>query len=242
MTQPDEKTNKQPHFLFKASANRLPLLSAIFGIGFLGLTVFLIWYYLSPYNTEVGYSPKQPIAYSHKLHAGDLGLDCRYCHTQVESTAVAMIPPTQTCMNCHKQVKKDSALLTLLRESYASQKPVPWIRVHRSPDYVYFNHGSHVSRGVGCEECHGRIDQMVQVKQVAPMSMGWCLDCHRNPGPHLRPVSDVTKMGWQPPLGETKETFGAKLLQQGFQPVQNGQDKKIFHKIQPPSDCSRCHR
>lgn len=159
----------------------------------------------SPKTTAVGYQPAQPVPYSHAMHVGKLGMDCRYCHSTVEKAAFAAIPPTQTCMNCHASIKTASEKTKLLRESWETGKPIEWVRVHDLPDYVYFNHSAHVNKGVGCVSCHGRIDQMEVVKQVQPLSMSWCLDCHRNPENHLRPVDKVTDMAWQPPGGDQRK-------------------------------------
>jgi hypothetical protein len=172
----------------------------------------------------VGYAPEQPVAYSHALHAGELGLDCRYCHVNVEDSAHAMVPPTQTCMNCHARILSDSTKLAAVLESAQRGTSIRWVRVHDLPDYVYFDHGAHVARGVGCASCHGRVDRMERVEQVERLSMGWCLECHRNPAPHLRPLEFVTTMDWQadePGLGE-------RLQQQ--------------NNILPSTDCSTCHR
>ncbi|MCP3974827.1 MAG: cytochrome c3 family protein, partial [bacterium] len=165
----------------------------------------LLFYGGSPTNTDVGYQPEQPVPYSHKLHAGELGIDCRYCHSLVDKSAHASIPATETCMNCHAAIYTESPNLVAVRESYATGLPVRWVRVHDLPDYTYFNHSAHVTRGVGCVECHGRIDKMEVVYQDEPLNMGWCLDCHRNPGPRLRPVEEVTNMAWQPGPGEQAE-------------------------------------
>ncbi len=143
---------------------------------------------LSPYMIAIGYMPKQVVSYDHSLHAGELGIDCRYCHTTVEYAAFAAIPPTQTCMNCHDKIFKTSPKLAPVRESYASGEAVEWTKVHDLPGYVYFNHSAHVTRGVSCVSCHGRVDRMEEVFQQEPLSMGWCLDCHRAPAKNLRPV------------------------------------------------------
>ncbi len=188
--------------------------------------VMLVWYGGSPKTTDVGYAPKQPVSYSHALHAGDLGMDCRYCHSTVEVAARSAIPPTQTCMNCHKSVRATSTKLLPVRESYATGMPVPWVRVHDLPDFVYFNHSAHVTRGIGCVTCHGRVDKMDVVTQVQPLSMGWCLDCHRRPEKNLRPVEYVTKMDWVPQ--EDQLTLGSRL--------------KSSYNIKPSTDCSTCHR
>jgi len=151
----------------------------------------------SPRTTAVGYAPEQPVPYSHAVHVGKLGLDCRYCHSTVEDAAFAAIPPTQVCMNCHDVVRKDSPNLRPIRESWESGLPVQWTKVHDLPDYAFFNHSAHVNRGVGCVSCHGRIDHMDVVHQAQPLSMGWCLDCHREPERHLRPRDQVTNMSWR---------------------------------------------
>jgi hypothetical protein len=176
---------------------------------------------------EVGYAPQQPVNYSHQLHAGKLGIDCRYCHTSVEVASDAMIPPTQTCMNCHSQIKTDSDKLALVRESWATGKPIEWVRVHNLPDYAHFNHAAHVNVGVSCVSCHGRVDRMEVVMQSEPLSMGWCLDCHRNPAPNLRPVAEVTNLGWKPEPGFDQAAFAAEQI------------KKL--NINPPVHCNGCH-
>lgn len=212
--------------LFPKWLNRLPLYGALVG-PILGLVaVGGIWYYGSPEYTDVGYRPTQPVPYSHELHVGELDLDCRYCHISVEVSPVSNIPPTQTCMNCHKIVARDSEKLAPLRDSFAAGKRMRWVRVHSLPDYAYFNHAAHVTAGVGCQSCHGRIDQMEVVMQVEPLSMGWCLDCHRNPAPHLRPLDQVTSMEWLP-RKDHAEFAQQAMLERG---------------IAPPVDCSGCHR
>jgi hypothetical protein len=195
------------------------VLVLLFGVGF-------IWYYGSPQYTDVGYRPKQPVAYSHKLHAGDLGIDCRYCHSNVERSTHANVPATQTCMNCHRLILADSEKLLPVRESYASGRPIEWIRVHMLPDYAYFDHRAHLEAGVGCISCHGNVAQMVEVMQVEPLSMSWCLDCHRNPGPQLRPPAEVTNMKWKP--GEDHAAWSARTVTE--------------RDIHPPVHCAGCHR
>lgn len=183
-------------------------------------------YYGNDSNFAVGYRPVQPVEFSHKLHAGDLGLDCRFCHTTVERSAYAAVPDTAICMNCHSKVRTDSVKLLPVRATFAENRPIAWLRVHNLPDFVYFDHGAHLAAGVGCSSCHGRVDQMARVEQVASLSMGWCLDCHRNPTPHLRDVSEITKMDWKPALG-----LGA--------PVSTRAGKR---PLDPPTHCSGCHR
>lgn len=189
--------------------------------------VVLVAYGASPKTLDVGHQPPQPVEYSHAMHVGQLGMDCRYCHNTVEFSAQAAIPPTQTCMNCHVTIKPDSVKLLPVREAYASGMPVEWKRVHDLPDYAYFDHSAHVSRGVGCVSCHGRIDTMDVVYQDQPLSMGWCLDCHREPDANLRPLEAVTLMDWVPPTGDALAT---------------GRQVREELKILPPTDCTACHR
>lgn len=187
------------------------------------LAIAGIWYFFSPWYTDVGYSPAQPVAYSHKLHVGELGLDCRYCHASVEVSRVANVPPTQTCMNCHQTVKRDAPSLAPILTSATSGRPMRWIRVHNLPEYAYFAHDAHAAAGIGCVTCHGRVDEMETVTQMTPLSMAWCLDCHRDPEPHRRPVSEVTNMRWTPP--RDRALLAAQLA-----------------PVAPPTDCSGCHR
>ncbi|MBT5855592.1 cytochrome c3 family protein [bacterium] len=214
------------HNIFPKWSNKLPafILAGLLGAG--SVVVVIFWYWFSPANLNVGYQPKQPIPYSHRLHAGELGIDCRYCHTGVEKSPTAGIPPTETCMNCHKLIKKNSPHIIKLRESFSKNVPIEWVRVHQLPDYAYFDHSRHINSGVSCVSCHGRIDQMETVRQVKPLSMGWCLDCHRDPVPHLRPKSEVTNMDWVTPSNQEEE--GLKL-------------KALYH-VNPREDCTTCHR
>lgn len=186
--------------IFPRWTNKIPLL-LLPGLGVGGIGAILgIWYFFSPEFTDVGYAPKQPVPFSHKIHAGDLGLDCRFCHYSVERSYFAAIPPTHTCIGCHGAKKGNilpkSKKLKLLRDNHDAGKSVPWKRVHMLPDYAFFNHKVHVAAGVGCATCHGRIDQMPVVAQAKSLSMGWCLKCHRNPNPNLRPANQVTNMKW----------------------------------------------
>lgn len=192
----------------------------------------IIYYGFSPYAHDVGYQPIQPIGYSHALHAGKLGMDCRYCHSTVETDGFAAVPATGTCMGCHTNIKRDGEprakqKIADLTATYASGEPMKWIKVHDLPDYAYFNHSAHVNRGVGCSTCHGRIDKMEIVHQVAPLSMGWCLECHRNPERYLRPLDRITDMTWAP-SAEEQLRIGTEVM-------------KANH-IQPSQDCSTCHR
>ena len=184
-------------------------------------------YFADPKVADVGYAPTQPVPYSHKLHAGNLGMDCRYCHSTVEKAAYAAIPSAEVCMNCHHRVRAESRVLQPIRDAYAyPDQPVGWVKIHRLPDYVYFNHSAHVTAGVSCVSCHGRVDQMVVVEQVQPLSMAWCLECHRNPAPNIRPTEFVTKLDWQPE-GDPAE-LGRRLIAEKH--------------INPPENCSGCHR
>ena len=188
--------------------------------------VGVVYYAGSPQTTDIGYSPEQPVPYSHALHAGELGIDCRYCHNTVERAAFAAVPPTATCMNCHATIAADSDKLVLVHQSAATGEPIHWQKVNDLPDYVYFNHSAHVARGVGCVSCHGRMNKMERVYQAEKLSMGWCLDCHRHPEPNLRPQQFITDMTWTP--AEDQEVLGARLRKE--------------NNINPSTDCSTCHR
>ena len=214
--------------IFPRWTNKIPLALGVLGPLALAGLVGGIWYYFSPKFTDVGYRPRQPVPFSHKLHAGDMGMDCRYCHNTVERAAVAAVPPSQTCMNCHSQVKTDSPRLKLVRDSYTTGESIPWVRVHQLPDYAFFDHRPHLAGGVGCSSCHGRIDQMTIVEMDQPLSMGWCLDCHRNPEPNLRPIDQVTNMAWD------IETDGKAY--------DAAKDPNRTRQVQPPEHCSGCHR
>jgi hypothetical protein len=214
--------------IFPKWTNATPPLVAV-GMALAGLmAVGFFWHFGSPKYTDAGYQPHQPVAYSHKLHAGDLGMDCRYCHSNVEVSYEANIPSTQVCMNCHAQVRLDSALLQPVRESFQSGTPIRWIRVHKLPDYAYFDHSVHLRAGVGCQSCHGNVRAMDEIIQVQPLSMSWCLECHRDPAMHLR---DTTKVS----LTDTQWTPGPDQLEVAARLIQDKQ-------LAPPEDCSACHR
>ncbi len=184
-------------------------------------------YYFTPKYTRVGYQPIQPVAFSHTIHAGQLGLDCRYCHNGVEKSWYSNVPSANTCMNCHNQVLKDDPKLALVRESAQSGKPIPWVQIHKTPDYVYFNHSVHVNRGVSCVHCHGPVNKMDEVRHAKSLSMTFCLDCHRNPAPNLRPPDQVYNLDWVPPQNFAK-TQGAKFVHDW--------------KVNASQNCSACHR
>jgi len=189
--------------------------------------------YLTPKYTRAGYQPVQPVPFSHKIHAGQLGVDCRYCHNGVEKSWFSNLPGASTCMNCHNQVLKDDPRLAIVRQSAEKNTPVPWVQVHIVPDYVYFNHSVHVTRGISCVECHGRVDQMTEVREVKSMSMSFCLDCHRDPASHIRPVDKVTNLGW------TWSTNGVEAAN-----LQTVEGKKLVEHLRVESlqSCSACHR
>ena len=212
--------------IFPRWTNELPLRIAAGSAVAIGLVVGAIWYYFSPSYTDVGYQPVQPVAYSHKLHAGELGINCLYCHATVDRSPVAVVPPTQVCMNCHRVVKRDADSLAVVRESETNGRPINWVRVHNLPGFAFFDHRPHIRAGVGCSTCHGRIDEMDVVAQAQPLSMGWCLDCHRNPDPYLRPEHEVTTMDWSPPRDQLQV---AALI-------------KSEKQLRPPLDCTGCHR
>jgi len=222
--------------LFPKWTNRVPAFLALgAGAGAL-FVVFVVSFWFSPKHTDVGYQPFQPVAYSHKLHAGELGMDCRYCHRNVELGSHASIPDNDTCMGCHKQIKKDSVLLQPMRDAYGDGtgdgEAMPWIKVHLLPEYAYFNHAVHMRANVGCKSCHGRVDQMEVVRQVQPLSMSWCLQCHRDPTEHIRPEGvSITDMEWD----STPETIAAarKLVEWSGDEMPH---------LNPPTHCSACHR
>ncbi len=218
--------NSSDHFVFPRWTNLLRPGLAVGGAGGVLYALVIVTFGFSPRTTDVGYQPLQPVPYSHALHVGQLGMDCRYCHTTVDEAACAAVPPTQVCMNCHARVRAESRKLEPLRESHATGLPLRWVKVHDQPDYVFFNHSAHVRRGVGCVSCHGRVDAMEVVQQVEPLSMGWCLDCHRHPAPALRPVDAVTRMDWAP--ADDPEALGLRLARAG--------------EVDPPTDCTTCHR
>ncbi len=231
---------KTDRVLFPEWLNRARPLAGVFLAGVPGYFLVMLYFGGSPATTDVGYSPEQPLPFSHRVHVGQVGLDCRYCHTTVETAAFAAVPSTSICMNCHRAItrdgtnlKQESPHLTSLREHYESGEPVPWVRVHDLPDYVYFDHSAHVTRGVSCVSCHGRIDTMEQVYQVETLSMAWCLDCHRDPAEHLRPADRVTELDWDLAADDTIQEETARALGERLM-EENG--------ISPSTDCSTCHR
>ena len=216
--------------IFNRHANIYSRLSILAAVGFaavLGGVVGLL--NLSGYNTNQDVFVEQPIQFSHAHHVGGEGIDCRYCHTSVEESAFANIPPTKTCMNCHSQIWATAPMLEPVRASFRDNTPLRWTRVHDLPDFVYFNHSIHVAKGVGCATCHGRVDQMPLMYQKATLQMSWCLDCHRNPDKYVRPKDQVYNMAWERPADDPG--LGARLVK----------EYKIAGVDQLTS-CSTCHR
>ena len=216
--------------IFHRSTNTISRVSLFGAVFFIGLLLW-IFYDLeaSPWTTQQNVAREQPVQFSHAHHVGAIGIDCRYCHTTVEKAAFAGIPPTKTCMNCHSQIWAQSAYLEPVRESFRTDRSIQWTRVHDLPDFVYFNHAIHVNKGIGCESCHGRIDQMPLVRQAAPLQMSWCLDCHRHPERQIRPREEVFTMGYVPPVDQA--TLGPELVRR-----YHLRSRAVLES------CSTCHR
>jgi hypothetical protein len=216
--------------IFRRSTNtfsRITIFGAVFILG------FLIWVATvlnsSNYVTRAEQAREQPIPFSHAHHVGGIGIDCRYCHTSVDTSSFAGIPPTKTCMNCHSQIWLTSPTLEPVRASFRNNTSISWTRVYDLPDFVYFNHSIHISKGVGCESCHGRVDRMPLTRQATSLQMEWCLDCHRAPEKHLRPREFITTMGYQP--DGDQEEIGRKLKAE-----YQVRDERTL------TSCNTCHR
>lgn len=214
--------------IFHPSTNTLSKVS-IFGAVFILGGVAWVWDAVnrSPYTTRQNVVRSQPVPFSHKHHVAGLGLDCRYCHSSVEESAFAGIPPTKTCMGCHSQVWTEAENLQPVRDSWRSGESIEWTRVYDLPDFVYFDHSIHIAKGVGCASCHGEVDEMPLMWQESPMTMGWCLSCHRDPEPQLRPREHVFDMQWERPATGADE-LGARLAAE-------------YH-VRSLTNCSICHR
>jgi hypothetical protein len=213
--------------IFRPSANtvsKVSLAAAVLLAG--GLVGLLIVLGRSSYVTRAHEFVQQPVQFSHAHHVLDDGIDCRYCHTSVETSSFAGIPPTKTCMNCHSQIWSTAPILEPVRSSFRDDRPMRWTRVHDLPDFVYFNHSIHVKKGIGCETCHGRVDQMPLMLQQESLQMEWCLNCHRNPEQYVRPRSEVYTMGYRPPLPQS--VLGPRLVEE--------------YDIRGNTSCSTCHR
>jgi hypothetical protein len=216
--------------IFHRSTNtisRVSLFSALFLVALALIVAAAVA--RSPYVTNENIAREQPVQFSHKHHVADDGIDCRYCHTSVETSAVAGIPPTKTCMNCHSLLFADSPYLEPVRESFRSGNSIEWVKVHRLADFVYFDHSIHVNKGIGCSTCHGPVNQMPLVWQASSLQMEWCLACHRQPEQFLRPRQEVFNMDWQPPANQLE--LGRKLAQ----------EYKI-RSVAELTSCSTCHR
>ena len=189
--------------IFDRSSNALARMSLVLtGLIVIALGVTLDQLQRSPWVTRQGQRADQPVPFSHKHHVQGIGLQCQYCHTSVEKSSYAGIPPTRTCMNCHAQIWTNAQLLEPVRQSWYTGQSIPWIKVHDLPDFVFFNHEIHVNKGIGCESCHGRVDEMPLMYAQNTLQMEWCLDCHRNPAKNLRPTSQIYNMDWQPPTDD----------------------------------------
>lgn len=213
--------------VFHRSANsvaRLSLLGLAVTAGLVGAIVYIVA--RSPLVTGQNVPPEQPVPFSHAHHSGGDGIDCRYCHQSAEYSAVAGVPPTETCVNCHKQIWLNSPNLEPVRQSAETGQPIEWVRVHDLPDFVYFNHSIHIKKGVGCSTCHGEVNRMQLTWQVAPLNMEWCVECHSNPEKYLRPRDQIYNMQWVPPADQ--EERGRELVRQ--------------YDVQKKVYCSTCHR
>lgn len=214
---------------FPKSINKLPIQLVIFLGALASLVVGMVTYYGTPKYTRVGYMPIQPVPFSHEIHFGQLKISCTYCHTNVERSPHSNVPDSQTCMTCHSQIRTDSDALAPIRESYQSGKPVPWVRIHMVPDYVYFAHQVHVNRGISCGSCHGKIPLMTEIYHKKPLSMDFCLDCHRNPENYIRPLDRIYDMNYEKTVPEQeRRRKGEKLV--------------AHWEINPGQSCSVCHR
>ncbi len=209
-----------------------PVARATLGVALLGVVfvpgLMMVWV-RTPFSTGVGRAPAQPIAFDHRLHAGDFRIDCRYCHATSESGASAGLPATEICVSCHQTVWLESAAFAPVRRSLASGRPIAWRRVNALPGYVYFDHAAHTRHGIGCESCHGRVDRMTTVEQAMPLTMGWCLDCHQTPEKQLRPLDQVTTMGWRPPAAAAAAGTLRRALARRYQ-------------VRSRTACVICHR
>ncbi|MBC9889433.1 MAG: ammonia-forming cytochrome c nitrite reductase subunit c552 [Opitutae bacterium] len=214
--------------IFPKQANKVPAQVVIALLLMGGALTAGITYYFTPKYSRVGYQPTQPVPFEHSLHAGELGIDCRFCHNHVDKSGHSNVPSTNSCMICLNQIQLASDKLELVRASFATGEPIPWVQVHKLPDYVYFNHSVHVNRGISCYECHGQVNEMDVVHHVKPFSMAFCLDCHRNPEEKLRPPEEVFNLDWRPESEEAQLEFG--------------REAKEAWRVNPPVGCAGCHR
>jgi cytochrome c7-like protein len=196
----------------------------------------------SPYTTYAGVARPQPVPFSHQHHVGGLGIDCRYCHTSVEVSSFAGIPPTKTCMNCHSQIWSNAPLLEPVRESFRSGQSLVWTRVNDLPDFVYFNHSIHIAKGVGCNTCHGPVDRMPLMYNQASLQMEWCLDCHRAPEKYLRPREQVFNMRYEQPSAFKPASLDGKTYNEQISLGKALVSKYKLRSVQDITSCSTCHR
>ena len=227
------------------TVSRVSIFGAVFIVG--GILAVLWFLVRTPYLTEAGVIREQPIPFSHQHHVGDAGIDCRYCHTSVETSAFAGVPATSVCMNCHSQLFADQEILQPLRDSYANNQPLAWTRVHDLPDHARFNHEIHVAKGVACVTCHGRVDQMPLMFRQHSLLMEWCLQCHRDPEQHIRPREFVFRMESLEELATTDEFrryMEREFPQSSNQPfdlVQLRRDLAAAYGVTSQMNCSKCH-
>ena len=193
------------------NANTFAKWSILGSLLFIAALVISLVVFARTHENRVGVPVAQPVAFQHSLHSGELGIDCRYCHTSVEVAAYANIPPTEVCMTCHSQIRVGAPQLAVVHNSWETDTPIPWNQVHDLAEFVYFNHSAHINNGVGCSHCHGRVDQMSAIWKAAPMTMGWCLECHRNPAQYLRPREEVFNMAYEAP--ENQLELGHELVE-----------------------------
>lgn len=218
--------------IFGKSSNSIArVLLAGLVFGFFGLWGVVYAIYRSPYTTDVNVPRLQEVPFSHQHHVSGLGIDCRYCHTSVETSAFAGVPPTHTCMSCHSQLWTDAPMLAPVRESLATGQPLHWQRVNQLPDFVFFNHSIHVQKGIGCSTCHGRVDEMPLTWKTHSLYMRWCIDCHEAPERNLRPKEQIFNMAWKPPKDQIER--GRELIEE-------------YHiskeRLSQLRDCGMCHR
>ncbi|HVZ61705.1 MAG TPA: cytochrome c3 family protein [Terriglobales bacterium] len=229
--------------IFHRSTNTISRFSLVLAIvAVLGFFFFTLEIQRSPYVSWKGVVREQPVPFSHEHHAGELGIDCRYCHTGVETSSFAGIPPTKTCMNCHVQIWTNAEMLAPVRDSYKTGTPLVWTRVSLLPDFVYFDHSIHVAKGVGCESCHGRVDRMPLMRSNATLQMEWCLDCHRAPEKNLRPKSEVFNMAYEKPSSLKPVVVDDKNFTSQMALGVYLKDKYEVRSVRDITSCTTCHR
>jgi len=214
--------------IFSKSVNLVPLKLIIALAITTSVVIAGVTYYFTPKYARVGYQPTQPVAFDHSLHVEQVGLDCRYCHNFVDRSDHSNVPSSNTCMTCHSTVLKDSPKLAPVRESYETGEPIEWVKIHQLPDYAYFNHAIHVNRGISCVHCHGQVNEMEVVHHAKPLSMAFCLECHKNPEKYIREQEHVYDLNWEAESQQAQLQMGERLVHDW--------------NINPPISCSGCHR